>query len=241
MKTRKQLPPFGKISLSFDITQLQMFCRENGFCDYSKYNDIKYSSNSRHQKFLVANSFNKESFFKESDAPFLEGEKYKQLYLTDISQDKCTTAEEKLLNNLSIHTRMKRLNPQRPEYVPEADELMYTQRNENVKGLFAEILDQFKSQVTRVRLAALMPQFEIRPHIDYDPSYITRYHIPIFTNSEVKFGVKSSSGSIEFTMPADGSVYFLNTGLKHWVKNEGSDPRLHLIVDTHGQNDLKLM
>jgi aspartyl/asparaginyl beta-hydroxylase (cupin superfamily) len=41
-----------------------------------------------------------------------------------------------------------------------------------------------------------------------------------------------------FHLPADGSVYFFNSGIKHWVENNSSEDRIHLIVDTHGQEDL---
>jgi hypothetical protein len=41
-------------------------------------------------------------------------------------------------------------------------------------------------------------------------------------------------------MPADGSIYFFNSGMVHWVSNNGTEPRLHLIVDTNGQEDLDL-
>jgi hypothetical protein len=39
--------------------------------------------------------------------------------------------------------------------------------------------------------------------------------------------------------PADGRVYFLNTGMKHWAVNSSDNPRLHLIIDVHGQEELK--
>lgn len=239
MRNRKNLPAYAKVNKTIDLESLREFCVDNGYTDYSTFNDIKYSANSRHQSFLVANECCKESFFKEEEAEFLEGELYKQLYLTDIDESKLTTPKERLSETThSIFSRSKRLDPNSPHYVPEADELNYTHRNHHVKGIFEEILDSFSSQVTRVRLAVLMPGMEIKPHVDYDPTYITRYHIPIFTNEDVVFGVKEKGTDVEFTMPADGSVYFLNSGLLHWVSNNSNEPRLHLIVDTHGQDDL---
>jgi aspartyl/asparaginyl beta-hydroxylase (cupin superfamily) len=84
-----------------------------------------------------------------------------------------------------------------------------------------------------------MPGSDIKPHVDYDPSYITRYHIPIITNPDVVFGYSLKNIDYNYQMTADGSVYFFNSGVKHWVKNLGTEPRLHLIVDTNGQDDLK--
>jgi len=241
MRNRKNLPAYARVNKTVELESLREFCIANGYTDYDKFNDIKYSANSKHQAFLIANECSKESFFKEDTAKFLEGELYKQLYLTDIDPEKVITSKEQLTaTTQSIFSRSKRLDPNSPHYVPEADELNYTHRNQHVKGVFEDILNSFSSQVTRVRLAVLMPGFDIKPHVDYDPSYITRYHVPIFTSEEVVFGVKEKGKDIEFTMPADGSVYFLNTGLLHWVANNSNEPRLHLIVDTHGQDDLDI-
>lgn len=240
MKNRKQLPAFGRINKNINIDALREYCVQNGYTDYDTFTDIKYSANSKHQAFLVANESCNESFFKEEQAERLEGELYRQLYLTDIDESKLTTPEERLSETTkSIYLRSKRLDPNSPHYVPEADELNYTLRNSHVKGIFEEILDSFTSQVTRTRLAVLMPGMKIKPHVDYDPTYITRYHIPIFTNDDIVFGMREKGEDKEFKMPADGSVYFFNSGLLHWVSNNSNEPRLHLIVDTHGQDDLE--
>lgn len=241
MKNRKQLPHCAKIKIKFDIVKLQNYCKNNGYTDYTSFNDIKYSHDSNHQSFLVANQFSKDSFFKEQSADSLEGEKYKQLYLTDIDPKLKTNSLENLKQSgKTIFSRTKRLNPNNDTYVPEADELNYTFRNHHVKDIFEDILNSFHAKVTRVRLAVLMPGFIIKPHIDYDPTYIVRYHIPIITNPKVEFGWKVKNIIVNDTMPSDGSVYFFNGGLLHWVGNYGTEPRLHLIVDTHGQNDLIL-
>jgi aspartyl/asparaginyl beta-hydroxylase (cupin superfamily) len=105
--------------------------------------------------------------------------------------------------------------------------------------VFEEIINMFDSPVCRVRLAVLMPGFTIKPHVDYDPSYIVRYHIPIFTSEQVLFGGRIKDEVREYHMPADGGVYFFNSGYLHWVGNNSTEPRLHLIVDTNGQDDLQ--
>lgn len=239
---RKQLPAYGKIKKNVDILKLKSYCIDNGYTNYDDFNDIKYSADSKHKAFLVANTYCKDSFFKEEQAESLEGEKYKQLYFTDIDPKLKINSEDRLnQTHSSVFIRTKRLNPDSPDYIPEADEYNYTYRNHHVKGIFEEILNQFLSPVTRVRLAVIMPGFTIKPHVDYDPSYITRYHIPIFTNEKVTFGYKRDNKEVTYTMPADGSVYFFNSGLLHWVTNQGTEPRLHLIVDTNGQADLDLL
>ena len=238
--TRKQLPAWGKITKSVDINLLRKYCIDKGYTNYEQFNDIKYSADSKHKSFLVSNTYCKDTFFKEDNVPSREGEKYKQLYLTDIDPSLKINTEDRLnKTNSSIYIRTKRLNPNNKDYIPEADEYNYTIRNQHVAGPFKDILDLFSSPVTRVRLAVIMPGFTIKPHVDYDPSYITRYHIPIITNDNVIFYYKKAGLDYKYRMSADGSIYFFNSGLVHWVTNEGNEPRLHLIVDTNGQDDLQ--
>ena len=57
---------------------------------------------------------------------------------------------------------------------------------------------------------------------------------PIF-----KEGVFDKNGNpVKKHFPANGQVYFLNTGLKHWAENNSNENRIHLIVDTKNQEDL---
>jgi hypothetical protein len=237
--TRKELPPFGVLeNKKFDIEKIISHCQIKNLLDEKIYNDIQVSSKSNHEKFVRLNSFNKMSFFTEKEASFLEGDLYRQLYLTDLKPE---------LQNLPVNTeknnfpgsRFRRLDPNNKNYDPLVDELNYTHRNELVNGVFEEILDSFKDTVTRVRLSFLAPNFEIKPHVDHDPSYIVRYHIPIITDLDCYMNVHANKTDYKCHFPADGRVYFLNTGLKHWASNKSSIWRLHLIVDVHGQEELK--
>lgn len=237
MLNRKQLPLVAKLNnITVDVDSIVDHCRMNGLLDSTKYNDIKYSANSKHQAFLVSNEFCKTNFFTEDEASTMEGEKYKQLYLTDFDETKASGKVS--LHSTNIFERTKRLDPSDPRYLPEADELNYGVRNKYATGPLADLLDQFKGKITRVRLAYLAPGFSIKPHVDYDPSYITRFHIPLITNEGVAMGFSKNNIDYSFHMPSDGSVYFFNSGIKHWVDNNGTEARLHLIVDTHGQEDL---
>lgn len=238
MKNRKQLPCFGYLdNRHINIQQLIQYLQDQGLLDWDRYTDIKYSANSRHQAFVVANEFCKDNFFKEPDAPIMEGELYRQLYLTDFDTAKASTGVS--LHNTNIFERTKRLDPSDPRYLPEADELNYGVRNELASGPLATILDEFESKITRVRLAYLSKNFEISAHVDYDPSYIVRYHIPIITNPAVKMFMQRGDKVVEQHLPADGKIYFFNSGVKHWVRNDSDQGRLHLIVDVHGQGELE--
>ena len=72
-----------------------------------------------------------------------------------------------------------------------------------------KILDTFKSPITRTRFAYLAPNYEIKPHIDYNTTYSIRVHIPIITNEESYLCAYDTSGNIiEQHCPAGGSVGF---------------------------------
>ena len=237
MKNRKQLPCFGYLaSHSVNIKEVLQHLQNHDLLNWERYTDIKYSANSRHQAFVVANEFCKDNFFKEPEAPIMEGELYRQLYLTDFDQSRSSSRIH--LHPTNIFERTRRLDPTKSNYLPEADELNYGVRNELVAGPLAQILDGFQSKITRVRLAWLAPMFQIQPHVDYDPTYIVRYHIPIITNSKVHMYMQRNKQIFKQHLPADGRIYFFNAGLKHWVINESDQGRLHLIVDVHGQQEL---
>lgn len=237
MKTRKQLPRFGYLSgYNIDVAKVLDQLKDDGLLNWDRYTDIKVSSNSKHKDFVIANEFCKDNFFKEEDAPMMEGDNYRQVYLTDFDETK--TGGEVKFEFTNIFKRTRRLDPSKSEYLPEADELNYGVRNELVTGELAKILDMFPSKLTRVRLAYLKDHFDIKPHVDYDPSYIVRYHIPLITNIDVRMFMERGSDLAEIHLPADGKVYFFNSGLKHWVKNDGNEGRLHLIIDVHGQQEL---
>lgn len=237
MRTRKDLPRLGYLStMHVDVSVILDHLERSKLLDWEKYTDIKASANSKHRDFVVANEFCKDNFFLEEGAESKEGESYKQLYLTDFDE-KCSSDKSKT-DSASIFKRTRRLDPTKSDYLPEADELNYGIRNHLVTGPLEDVLNLFSSKITRVRLACLKSHFDIKPHVDYDPSYITRFHIPLITNTKSLIYVERKDDVIGLHLPADGRIYFLNSGLKHWVKNDGDADRLHLIVDVHGQDEL---
>ena len=80
MLNRKQLPFVARLNnLKVDVPAVLEYCEQKDLLDINKYNDIKYSTDSKHQAFVVSNEFCKTNFFTESDAPTMEGERYKQI------------------------------------------------------------------------------------------------------------------------------------------------------------------
>jgi hypothetical protein len=238
VKSRKELPNFGYLdNIHLDMNKILSHLEINDLLNYDKYNDIKYSSESDMQSFVVANKFSKNSFFKESTAESLEGEMYKQLYLTKFDNTK-SSKKNLISEKTTIYSRTKRLNSNSKIYLPEADELNYGIKTDLVKGVLDDILKLFESKITRVRLALLKPNFSIKPHVDYDPSYIMRYHLPLITNEKCLMHVICKNVEYNIHFPADGRIFFLNSGHKHWVSNNSNENRLHLIIDVHGQKEL---
>lgn len=236
---RKSLPAFGYLQdKQVDLAALIEHCQKENLIDHRAYNDIKVGAGAPIENFVRLNAFNKMSFFVEDNAAYLQGESYKQLYLTELKPElRSHQIDEN--KNWSPGGRFRRLDPNDPSYNPLVDELNYTHRNHLVKGIFKDILDLFSDQVTRVRLAYLAPNFSIKPHVDHDPSYIVRYHIPILTNPLCTMNVERDRQPQACHFAADGRIYFLNAGLKHWASNQSNQWRLHLIVDVHGQKELK--
>jgi len=238
MKSRKQLPRFGYLkNIEVDVDAVLSYLKDKNLLDFNNYNDIKVSANSKHKNFVIANEFSKDNFFKEEEAMMLEGDHYKQLYLTDFDESKASGKVQ--LHNTNIFERTKRLSPTNANYLAEADELNYGIFNDHVSGELEIVLKKFSSKITRVRLAWLKGNAKIKPHVDYDPSYITRYHVPLITNPNAKMYVMRGNDIAEMHLPAENKVYFFNAGLKHWVHNNSDQGRLHLIVDVHGQKELE--
>ena len=245
-RNRKQLPEFGVLKgYNINISALLEFCHINGYFDVDMYNDINVSSNSFMKGFVIANSFSKENFFKDSSEDYLESQVYKQRYLTELNDTDMSKARETYVEKnhvpikSTIMSRTRRLNSSSKKYLPEADEHNYGKRNELVVGEIEKVLDMFKGNLARVRLAHLSSNFSLKPHVDYDPSYITRFHIPLITNKDCLMCVRKRKEDFKVHFPADGRVYFLNAGHIHWAENNSNEGRIHLIIDTKTQEDLQ--
>lgn len=238
MKTRKQLPCYGVLShIKIDMPKLYQHLQNTGLLDFGSYNDIQYSKAEQFQGYIAAGNTVLNSYFKEDDADNLESKRFRQVQLTKFDPSKSNGPVE--IKETTFFERVKRLRQGDSRYVPEADELNYGIKTELLTGELDKVYNLFDSRVTRARLAWMGPGHSIKPHFDYDTTLICRYHIPIITNPGVLFYMQKSSKIYELYMPADGKVYFFNTGLKHWVHNKSQFDRLHLIFDVHGQKELE--
>lgn len=117
----------------------------------------------------------------------------------------------------------------------EADERWFRKVKNDVPEYLREVLSTFPG-AHRARFANLAPYSEVKPHIDYDTLYGIRLHIVFETNSECYNGGWDKDGNeIKEHFPADGSVWFVNPGVKHYAINNGNTPRNHLIISVDSQ------
>jgi hypothetical protein len=123
---------------------------------------------------------------------------------------------------------------------PKADERFFRKRHDDLPEYFHYVLDTLGASIVhRTRFAKLAPRSQVKPHIDYNTEYGVRLHIPIITNEGCSFGGIDAAGEKREThMPADGSVWFINPGVKHWACNDGDSERVHIIVSVDSQEIL---
>jgi len=119
---------------------------------------------------------------------------------------------------------------------PEADERWFRKLKTDVPPYMREILASFPGS-HRARFALLAPHSNVKPHIDYDTLYGIRIHIALETNEGCFNGGWDKEGNeVRNHIPADGSVWFINPGVKHYAVNEGDTPRNHLIISLDTQS-----
>lgn len=119
---------------------------------------------------------------------------------------------------------------------PAADERWFRKVKDDVPPYLREILSMFPG-AHRARFALLAPHSNVKPHIDYDTLYGIRIHIALETNDECyNGGWDKDNNEVREHIPADGSVWFINPGVKHYAVNGGDTPRNHLIISLDTQS-----
>ena len=109
----------------------------------------------------------------------------------------------------------------------------YSVLKPDLPDYFRHVCNMFTPHRERVILAKMGPGKVLEPHMDHDTTLSVRFHIPIITDprSMMLYG----EGHMVH-WPADGSVYFLNQGLKHGVYNGSDTERVHLIINMDSQD-----
>ena len=80
----------------------------------------------------------------------------------------------------------------------------------------------------RANFLRLMPGEAIAEHRDmnFSLAHAHRVHVPIITNDRVAFTVAGETLNIP-----EGEIYEINNRRPHSVRNEGDEPRVHLVLD----------
>ena len=102
----------------------------------------------------------------------------------------------------------------------------FTEATEYLDGPLKELLSRFNSLITKVRIMELKPGEEVHNHFDYPYYENVRLHAILQTNDHVEWWLDGE----KFTIPADGNLYWFDTGRLHRIVNNGDCSRIILSI-----------
>ena len=96
-----------------------------------------------------------------------------------------------------------------------------------------QVMASFGEVLGRSRLMKLASGAEVAQHVDFNYHWFTRVriHIPVITNPDVTFYCAD-----QHTHMRAGECWLFNSWRRHRVTNEGSEDRIHLVIDTAGSS-----
>jgi len=102
------------------------------------------------------------------------------------------------------------------------------------RGYLRRVLASFDMVIGRSRLMKLAAGAEVSTHVDFNYHWYSRVriHIPITSNSNVTF----YCGNEQLHM-ATGESWIFDSWRRHRVTNDGSEDRIHLVIDTSGSSE----
>lgn len=231
-KGRYELPVIARLNIRFDIERLQNELKQ--FAGDKVWDGL----GSDYAHMCETHTRLPKMFFKEEELEGVEcvcdldweHTSYQQLSLTEYDEGYDLNKRDEKSGSV-WDTRIAK-------HDTRADERWYGKVKDDVPPYLREVLQTFKG-AHRSRFANLAPFSEVKPHIDYDTLYGVRLHIALDTNDQCFNGGWDKDGN-EFKqhIPADGSVWFVNPGVKHYAINNGATPRNHLIISMDSQKVL---
>ena len=107
-----------------------------------------------------------------------------------------------------------------------------------------DILNKFPGRTDRVRLMKLEKNSKITKHTDKVDKDIKEYkilrlHIPIITNSETTVYSWNAKKEMLQTNMKVGECWYLDVSKAHAVTNEGSEDRIHLVIDVENNKNVR--
>jgi hypothetical protein len=234
-KSRNELPVLKRLGLSFDV-QLLTEAFEEMQAKRRKWDSLgaEYAALCETHTRLPKMFFKSEELEGVSHVCDLDWENtsYKQMTLTEF-EPSYSLAQRLELSGSAWDQRIAK-------HQETADERWYRKISDDTPDYFRHVINSIPG-AHRTRFARLSPGSSVKPHIDYDTTYGIRLHIALATNEACVNGGQNSRGEItEEHIPADGSVWFVNPGVKHWAHNQGDSFRDHLIISVDSQNPLLL-
>lgn len=231
-KNRWELPVIRRLDYRVDINRLRKELN-----DYAK-NKIWDGLGSDYASLCETHTKLPKMFFKEQELKDIEcvcdldwtQTSYQQLSITEFDHE----------YDLSHRTEKSGSvwDDRIAKHKKDADERWFRKIKDGVPPYMREIMNMFPG-AHRARFSTLAPHSEVKPHIDYDTLYGIRIHIALETNEDCYNGGWDKDGNeIRDHIPADGTVWFVNPGVKHYAVNNGTSPRNHLIISLDTQSIL---
>ena len=232
-KTRYELPVIKRLDIRVDIDRLRKDAEE--FSKGKTWDGL----GSEYASLCETHTRLPKMFFKEEELENVdcvcdlnwETTSYQQLSLTEF--DESYALEQRTEKSNSVwDTRIAKKNK-------EADERWFRKVKNDVPDSFRDLFKMFDGKIHRTRFAKLAPHSSVKPHIDYDTLYGVRLHIAFETNDDCANGGWDKNGlETKVNIPADGSIWFVNPGVKHYAINDGATERNHLILSLDSQECL---
>lgn len=232
-KGRYELPVIKRLNIGFDITRLKSELEQ------FQQNKVWDGLGSDYASLCETHTKLPRMFFKEEELEGIEcvcdldWEKtsYQQLSLTEY--DDSYDLSQRIEKSGSVW------DDRIAKHKTEADERWFRRVKDDVPPYLREVLSAFPGS-HRARFANLAPQSKVKPHIDYDTLYGIRLHIALTTNDQCYNGGWDKDGNeVKYHIPADGSVWFVNPGVRHYAVNDGETARNHLIISLDSQQILE--
>ena len=229
-KSRFELPVIKKLDIKFNIDRLREDLRQ--FAHGKVWDGL----GSDYAHMCETHTKLPKMFFKEEELEGVdcicdldwEHSSYQQLSLTTFNEEYTISQRTDMSGSIWDNKVAKK--------DPYADERYYGAIKDDVPRYLREVFNTF-SNAHRTRFANLAPHSTVAPHIDYDTLYGIRLHIALETNNECFNGGFDKEGNeFKYHIPADGSVWFINPGVKHYAVNNGNMPRNHLIISLDSQD-----
>ena len=235
-KTRYELPVIKRLDIRVDIDRLRKDAEE--FSKGKTWDGL----GSEYASLCETHTRLPKMFFKEEELENVDcvcdldwgKTSYQQLSLTEF--DESYTLEQRTEKSDSVwDNRIAKKNI-------KADERWFRKLKKDVPDSFKELFKLFDYKVHRTRFAKLAPRSNVKPHIDYDTLYGVRLHIAFQTNDKcLNGGWNKDNVETKINIPADGSVWFVNPGVKHYAINNGNTERTHLILSLDSQKIFNLI